>query len=358
MGRAIVQAEIWLGRTEMPRSEVLSFTDPFPCQSAVQGADVKLFPTAKGSFGAELTQISMNQLCLQRFHQQLPQVSIVTIKPGRQSIGFLGQQDQPALQHCGMDILPGEIIVNHFDVLHRRSAAGLHYASMSLTVDDFDTACNAINGHEFKALPLMYLVRPSPALMSRLMNLHEVVGKIAETNPNLLELPEVRRALEQQLIHTMVRCLSDGAPAQMTASGRRRDAIVARFEGFLEAHPDTPLYLTEICAAIAVSERTLRAVCEEHLGMGPIRYLSLRRMHLVRRALLRADTSTTTVTRVATDNGFWELGRFSVSYRTLFGESPSESLRRPAVDRPVVLNRPSSLGTPFRRSRSLALISN
>jgi len=45
--------------------------------------------------------------------------------------------------------------------------------------------------------------------------------------------------------------------------------------------------------------------------MGPIRYLSLRRMHLVRRALLCADPATATVTRLATDHGFWELGRLS-----------------------------------------------
>ncbi len=53
--------------------------------------------------------------------------------------------------------------------------------------------------------------------------------------------------------------------------------------------------------------------------MGPIRYLTLRRMHLVRRALLRTDPSKATVTQVATEYGFWELGRFSVAYRTLFG---------------------------------------
>jgi hypothetical protein len=35
------------------------------------------------------------------------------------------------------------------------------------------------------------------------------------------------------------------------------------------------------------------------------------------------------VTSVATDHGFSELGRFSVQYRTLFGESPSASLQRP-----------------------------
>jgi transcriptional regulator GlxA family with amidase domain len=113
----------------------------------------------------------------------------------------------------------------------------------------------------------------------------------------------------------------------MTTGTLRHDRIVARFEEFLEANPNTPLYLTEVCAAIGVAERTLRIACEEHLGMGPIRYLTLRRMHLVRRALLRADSSTT-VTRIATDYGFWELGRFSVAYRELFGEAPSVTLKR------------------------------
>jgi AraC-like DNA-binding protein len=79
------------------------------------------------------------------------------------------------------------------------------------------------------------------------------------------------------------------------------DAILARFLEFLTAHPNRPLYLTEICPAIGVSERTLRVVCEERLGMSPIRYLTLRRMHRVRIALLRAEASNTTVTRIALD---------------------------------------------------------
>jgi transcriptional regulator GlxA family with amidase domain len=65
-------------------------------------------------------------------------------------------------------------------------------------------------------------------------------------------------------------------------------------------------------------------------------------MHLVRRALLRA-TPPVTVTKIATDHGFWELGRFSVAYRALFGETPSVTLKRPPEDRQIGLNRPSSL---------------
>ena len=62
--------------------------------------------------------------------------------------------------------------------------------------------------------------------------------------------------------------------------------------------------------------------------MGPIRYLTLRRMHLVRRALQQSHPITATVTQIVNDHGFCELGRFSVAYRMLFGESPSETLRQ------------------------------
>jgi Helix-turn-helix domain len=53
----------------------------------------------------------------------------------------------------------------------------------------------------------------------------------------------------------------------------------------------------------------------------------------VRQSLLRADASKTNVTRILTDHCFWELGCFSVAYRALFGETPSQTLRRPAEQR-------------------------
>jgi AraC-like DNA-binding protein len=67
--------------------------------------------------------------------------------------------------------------------------------------------------------------------------------------------------------------------------------------------------------------------------------LTLRRMHLVRRALLSADRSKATVTSIVTDHGFWELGRFSVAYRALFGEAPSETLHRPPERTAINLTR-------------------
>src|SRR5215211_8180548 len=98
--------------------------------------------------------------------------------------------------------------------------------------------------------------------------------------------------------------MRDDIASTMASGTLSHKGIVARFEEFLEANPNTPLYLTDVCAAVGTAERTLRAACEEHLGMGPIRYLTFRRMHLVRRALVRADPATATVTQIAMDHGY------------------------------------------------------
>ena len=334
----------------MPWSRVLSFTDPFAYQSAFRSVDVELFPTAKGKFRAELTQVSLGKLWVHSAHEDLPRVYTGMAKPHRAAIGFLTRPNQPAMLHCGMAVAPGDIVINDTDLMYRRTEANCDWGSMSLPQDDLDASCRAVTGREYSGSALKHLVRPAAELMSRLLKIHAMVGQLAETTPDILSLPEVARALEQELILVMIRCLTEGCSSGMTGGGRRHGMIIARFEEFLETHPGLPLYLTEICTAIGVAERTLRVACEEYLGMGPIRFLSLRRMHLVHRALQQADPLRTTVTRLATDHGFWELGRFAVSYRALFGESPSESLRRPPDDMPLCHRRASSLESRFLHS--------
>ena len=328
----------------MAWSRVCSFTDPLACQTVFQTADVELFPTAKGSFHAEITQIGINRLLIHRVHISLPEVNTVALKHGRKSIGFLAESNSASLRHCGFEVLPGDIVVNRCDVAHQRSGANFHYGAMSLPNDDLNAAVETILGRELPGTSHERVIRPDSALMHRLLKLHKSVGQLAHDAPDILELPAVRRALENELIYVMVRCLAEGAAVAPTIGCRRHDAVVARFEEFLAANPNRPLYLTEVCTAIGVAERSLRAACEQHLGMGPIRFLTLRRMHLAHRALLCADPSKSTVTRTVTDHGFWELGRFSVAYRALFGESPSQTLQRPAEQLELHPRRPVLTG--------------
>jgi AraC-like DNA-binding protein len=294
-------------------SRVLSFTDPLAFQAAIRTADVELFPTVSGSFHAELTQIGINRLLIHRLRVSLPEINTVLVQPDRISVGFLTEPDSSPILPCGREVVPGDIVVNRSEVVHQRSDANLHYGTISLSVDDLDAAAETIIGRELPKMAYKEVIRPDSALIGRVLKLHKSIWQLAQNVPDILERPAVRRAFENEFIHVMVRCLAEGAGLKLSPGDQRHDTIVARFEDFLAENPDRPLYLTEICAAIGVAERTLRASCEEHLGMGPIRYLALRRMHVVQRALLHSDPSRSTVTQIVTDHGFWELGRFSVA---------------------------------------------
>jgi AraC-like DNA-binding protein len=323
-------------------SKVLTFTDPHPYTSAVLTADMQLFPTAKGDFRAELTQVVLNRLRMQRFKENLPRVHRGTIRRERTVFTFL-TADQPEVSNRGRVFSLGEICADDFELQHVRTGGSYHFGAASLIPEDFAASCKAIVGCELDPNCGSRFIRPPSEVIERLLKLHEMVGSLAKTAPELFELPEVVRSLEQQLIHALIRCVTDGVVSSIGSGQLRHQVIVARFEEFLEANPNCPMYLAEVCAAVGTAERTLRAACEEHIGMGPIRYLTLRRMHLVRRALARATPATATVTQIATDHGFWELGRFSVAYRTMFGETPSLTLNRTLDDCRALPDRPLSL---------------
>jgi AraC-like DNA-binding protein len=317
----------------MPSSAVLTFADPHPYQAAIRGGQVEIYPKAKGDFFGELTQVDLDRLWLQRGRENLPRAGLIRVRADRAPIGFLANANEAPVWHCGIEVSPGDIIVDSFDSMHRRTEAPSQWASMSLTPDDLAAAGAAIAGRDLTVPPATHIVRPSPQLMSRLLSLHEQVGQLARTAPEKLARASVARALEQALVHAMVMCLTEGTPVESTVGGRQHALVIARLEEFLAANHDRPVYLAEICATTGASERTLRVCCQEHLGMGPVHYLWLRRMHLARRSLARTDVTSASVTTIATDYGFWELGRFSVEYRALFGESPSVTLRRPPDDR-------------------------
>ena len=104
--------------------------------------------------------------------------------------------------------------------------------------------------------------------------------------------------------------------------------LVDEAEQLTLADPNEPLHISALCLALSVSERTLRKAFHRIHGLPPCRRLRILRLSRARRALLIADCELATVTAIATNFGFVELGRFSVEYRKLFGESPSQTLSR------------------------------
>jgi AraC family ethanolamine operon transcriptional activator len=65
------------------------------------------------------------------------------------------------------------------------------------------------------------------------------------------------------------------------------------------------------------------------LDLNPVKFLRALRLNAVRRALKQAAGSErVAVADIAARWGFWHLSHFSADYKAMFGELPSETLRR------------------------------
>jgi AraC-like DNA-binding protein len=312
----------------MPSSAVRTFTDPDEYGAAIRATNAELTVTGRGQFTAKLIRIDLHRLWVQRAFDNLPRIAYTTNIAGRAPVSFRTHPG-PRLLTDGLEMQPTNIVRHSEGQSYYRRSSGLAtYASMSLPVADMVSFGAALAGVDLTSPKDPLIHRPPPSAMAKLQRLHAAAGDLAEKAPEIIANPEAARGLEQALILALAGCFAARQPSENSLAQRQHAIVLRRFRRLVEENPEQPLYIPEICKAIKVSNRTLLMCCREHLGMGPKRYLLLRRMSLARRALREAAPGVTSVTEIATRYGFWQLGRFAGEYQSLFGESPSATLRR------------------------------
>jgi AraC-like DNA-binding protein len=280
--------------------------DPDEYTSLIRGARVEVVVAERGTFDATITRLDLGGLWMQRGCESMPRTFRAVLSADRVMLWFLGvpqahvTMQSSDIAHDDLALLaPGEAAC-------WRSHAPSEWASMSLPTDSFQEYGATLIGRDVMPQEFLEVLRPPSDALARLH-------------------------LRHHLIQAAFAAIG-GGHSQVSVRECHLRRIMARFEALIEANPDRAMYLTEVCKAVGVTERTFRTCCQDYLGMSPIRYLTLRRLHQVHRELRNADARATTVTDIATRHGFWELGRFSMSYRELFGELPSTTLHRMPED--------------------------
>jgi AraC-like DNA-binding protein len=290
---------------------------------------VELSVLAAKPFTADITYIRLNSVHIHRFLERLPRVMHSAIASDRAVIS-LHTKPGPSLFRAGREV-PSNALVRAapYQSCFQRSLGPLCWGTMSLSFEEMQRASVTVGGYHLSPPHDDLIAIPHPSALEKLQRLHGAIGMLARDTPEVIAVPEVAHGLEQALIQAMVTCcLSTTEFDTDRAAQRRHQTIMQRFHKLLEANPDRPVYLIEMAEAVGASVRTLMNGCQEHLGMSPKKFLVLRRMHLARQALSMAAPSKTSVAGVATQYGFWEFGRFSGEYKSLFGELPSITLRR------------------------------
>ena len=108
---------------------------------------------------------------------------------------------------------------------------------------------------------------------------------------------------------------------------QRRKAVVLKAREFLKENIAENVTISQLCDIANVSRRTLQYSFETILGVTPLQFLRISRLNSVRRAL-HCNTQNVSISDIASHWGFWHLSQFSKDYKTLFGELPSQTVKK------------------------------
>jgi AraC-like DNA-binding protein len=312
----------------MPGGGTCTLLEPDHYEARLRQAQIESVIVPRGKFGARLTWAELHHLQVLRCEDDGPRVAYVQLAPGLSFVAFPGGSGALPVWR-GREMQAGDIMFHsRGERLHQSTPGPSVWNVIAMDPPQLERYGRVLSGGRFSWPTEGRVLQPALRLAARLRRLHAQICRLAETNPKALSHSEVARALEQGLIQALVACLTTASAQTEGYADRRHARIMIRFEEVLAEHPGRTLRMPELCELILVSDRTVRSCCAEFLGMSPARYVLLRRLKEVRRALRDADPDMVKVGEVARRFGFTELGRFAGQYRAIFGETPSTTLQR------------------------------
>jgi len=194
---------------------------------------------------------------------------------------------------------------------------------------------------EFRWPCRVEVLRTDPARVRALFKWGKRLADTASAQPELFAEGRLERdAAQVDLLEALLASMRSADTLEPQRAEKTRwthSRIVSVAEHHVLEHAGERVYLSALCQAADVSERTLECAFKEVTGLAPMAYLTRLRLHRVRAALLAAEPRSTHVSAEALKWGFWHFGEFSRTYRQCFGELPSHTLR--------LAQAPAGLGT-------------
>jgi AraC family transcriptional regulator, ethanolamine operon transcriptional activator len=313
-------SQIMLDWSSLPSSSVLSTvrcTEPEQIVGLLPGTKRRLLPLA-GNF-------KYVQASLQLEHLRL----VIVQRPPCASEGYL-EQDQtgialsmaesPGLKLDGVELDQPALVTHGSTASHRI------FQPSELTIGAvFMPDVHGDRGWPKRTHTAQVNFIQSELLL-QLRSIFQDIVRLAVRDPSRFERQSVVSGMQQSLLGNIDHAFLT-APRAAGLAVRKYVQICSLADEFIRSNsrhfPDS----TEVAAAAGTTVRTLHNAMIAVHGMSLRRFIVLNRLWAARAALSDGKT-TKRVKAVAFDHGFWHLGRFSRTYQTFFGESPSDTIAR------------------------------
>lgn len=310
-------------------AEVRTFNDSQQHAGSILGWQQVYDQLGRGCLSSELRQI-----CADRFQifQEVLDKRVVQrgcAPKGRLCIAMsLGSGSAPVVQghqvgaHSVVLLRDGEDFVLH-------APEGTRFFAVNVdTVRFAKLAAYELSNEQLKRLKSESQISVDEAVLLRVQQrIYPLFRHLLEQTDAIT--PASEKMLEEVLLNAFLDLFSH---ASDEVRGRRGNVavsayLVKRCQELVVDSGDTPLSILDLCEQLRVSRRTLQNSFQAVTGMRPVEYLRNLRLNAVRRRLITTCASTLNVSEIAVAMGFFHLSHFATHYRTLFGESPSDTPR-------------------------------
>jgi|GEM_PF-2168244 len=200
---------------------------------------------------------------------------------------------------------------------------------ISLTEDKLNQVCASLelpDFHDLVAGNEVFQCVPHglAALRTLLLKIEREIRQMNGTfNPDLY-----MNQLENDLAIQLIGLLACNCQPAIRSRPRKRDLALQSAESYIREAGDRIVTIPELCGACNASQRTLEYAFRERYRLTPKEYTLVHRLNNARKQLRAAVPKNNQVSMIAQQHGFWHMGQFSSSYRKLFAERPSETLKQ------------------------------
>lgn len=161
---------------------------------------------------------------------------------------------------------------------------------------------------------------------------HDQLSALLQKAFMAYEEEEIQNSVTQEQVLHAVSGVLEAAVFSAFASDAttlNRELIISRAEAIMnDWDPEARLEIENLCRELGASRRSLYQAFRESLGIGPVAFHRLKRLHALRASLKAAEREKMLVAEIAHMHGFYELGRMAGYYKEIFGELPNETLNR------------------------------
>ncbi len=304
-------------------------------QLAGGGLPVTVTQLARGGLHGDLLPLGLGELRLLRIRLD-GAIHCAGSKPADRQLVALDLEGEPpkgepspaAIRSHGQPLLPRALFgLSGSGEIHLTTFGRCNLALLLIEREAFlrradQLGCPVLEG----ALASNWLT-VDPLRFTRLRRYLRQLFAALEADPSLEQVAGFGSLVSSDLTPLMLEALVHGGAASGgLARPPSRIELVKAAQHWMQAHPGQPIHLEGLCREVHTSRRSLIQGFREHLGMGPITYLRLQRLHGIRQELLGADPSQAAIGALAAQWGFFNHGHFARHYADLFGERPCDTL--------------------------------